>query len=30
VQSLFTWKRTAERTVDVYREVIEERPSHPC
>jgi len=30
VLSLFTWRRTAERTVQVYRESIEERKSRLC
>lgn len=30
VASLFTWRRTAERTVDVYREIIAERRGAAC
>jgi glycosyltransferase involved in cell wall biosynthesis len=30
VKSLFTWRRTAERTADLYRETIARRRSEPC
>ena len=30
VESLFTWRRAAERRVEIYREAIAERKSAPC
>lgn len=30
VESLFTWRRTAERTAELYEEAIAARPGRPC